>query len=219
MVDATICVFAKPPIPGKAKTRLIPAVGAETAARYAEAFLEDTVEAAERLGWANLVIAATEPFSLPCIAQHELWEQPDASLDLRIEAMLQRALQDTPMAFALGADSPGLPLRLLEDAREALLSHDAVLGPAADGGFYLLGVKQCPRGMLGGIHWSEATTLQQTLKRLRHLGLSTAQTGEWLDVDTPEDLAQLKNLLERSGVAIHTNALLDELGAGVGIAR
>ncbi len=216
MIDTTICVFAKPPIPEKVKTRLIPALGAETAARCAEAFLLDTVETVEKLGWAKLVIAATEPFSHPSIADHELWLQPDGGLDARIEAILQRALRATPMAFALGADSPGLPLQFLEDAREALLSRDAVLGPTTDGGFYLLGVKQCPAGMLDGVEWKGPATAQQTLTRLLHLKFSAAQIGEWTDVDTPEDLTRLQNILQQKGVAaVHTNLLLNRLSASV----
>jgi uncharacterized protein len=220
VTDATICVFAKPPVPGKAKTRLIPAFGAEMAARCAEAFLLDTVESVEKLGWAKLIIAATEPFSHPAIADHELWLQPEGGLDVRIEAILRRALMSSPMAFALGADSPGLPVQLLEDARKTLATQDAVLGPTMDGGFYLLGVKQCPEGMLNEIQWSHASTLQQTLRRLRYLGLSVVQTGEWLDVDVPEDLAKLKDVLGRHGAtAIHTRSLAGALTAGARTAR
>jgi rSAM/selenodomain-associated transferase 1 len=197
MIEATICVFAKPPVAGKTKTRLAATIGAQPAAELAEAFLRDTLEFLRQFSWMQTVVAATEPFTRDYLRDHEMWLQPEGSLDQRMELILRRALQSAPMAFALGADSPGLPSSYMEEARHSLRTSDAVLGPSVDGGFYLLGVRNCPEGLLSGIEWSKADTLQKTITRLQQQGLTVALLPEWFDVDTSADLALLGGLLAR----------------------
>src|SRR5579859_39087 len=212
MVEATICVFAKPPVAGKAKTRLAPAIGADRAAALAEAFLRDTLESLRQLSWASVIIAATEPFERVYLPTDGVWIQPEGTLDQRIEAILKKALQLTPLAFAIGADSPGLPVRHIEEARRLMVSHDAVVGPSMDGGFYALGVKRYPDGLLQGVEWSQRATLEQTMIRLRQYGLSLALLPEWFDVDTVHELLHLENLLANGLVDCpHTQAAIDDL--------
>src|ERR1051325_1805857 len=160
VAQAAICVFAKPPLAGIAKTRLIPSIGQECAARLADAFLQDMLMVLRTLPWAHTIVAATELFAKDYIPDRCMWVQPEGELDIRLENILQRALMQYPMAFALGADSPGLPAVYLEQAKTLLASHDAVLGLSRDGGFYLLGVKNDPPGLLNGIQWSRPTTFQ-----------------------------------------------------------
>ena len=135
MDRGTICVFAKPPRPGRAKTRLASAVGEEGAARLARAFLEDTWDTVSGLPWANAVLASTEADrdALGLDEDTPLWLQGEGDLGQRMERVLARALRDAPWAMALGADSPGLPPGVLERARDALAASDAVLGPMAWG--------------------------------------------------------------------------------------
>jgi uncharacterized protein len=83
----------------------------------------------------------------------------------------------------------------MEEARGALTSHGTVLGPSMDGGFYLLGVKRCPAGLLRDIEWSRPTTLEQTAARLKKQGLSVELLREWLDIDTVDDLSHMETLL------------------------
>jgi len=212
MREAAICVFAKPPVPGEAKTRLIPSLGAARAAELAEAFLRDTLKVLERFGRAETVVAVTAPFDREYMRNCKVWVQPEGGLDIRLETILRRALVEHPMAFAIGADSPGLPVLCLDQARQQLESHDAVLGPSADGGFYLIGVKQCPPGLLGRIEWSRRTTLQQTVFRMRQQGFSAALISEWFDVDTAEDLSQLESLFAQRMIDCpHTQSVLKEI--------
>ena len=206
--QATICVFAKPPIAGQVKTRLAAALGTEGAARLARAFLEDTLEAVRLLPWARCVLATTGPIEvdLPLIQQGE------GDLGARIERVLRAALALTPRALAIGADAPALPLRLLEAARVALERSDAVLGPAEDGGFYLLGVRSCPEGLLADLPWSAADTCARTEERLRQRGLRVELLETWFDVDVPDDLQRLRAELVRGGiVAPRTERVLKEL--------
>ena len=157
-----ICVFAKPPEPGTVKTRLGPAVGNKGSATLAEAFLKDVWSAVQSLPWARTVIASTAPLSpLVVGGSPEVWLQGQGDLGARVERILRRALSQSEFAMALGADNPGLPLRLLEQARDAMRSADSVIGPCEDGGFYLLGLRQCPPGLLDGITWSHTDTFEQ----------------------------------------------------------
>ena len=217
MAQAAICVFAKPPVAGMAKTRLIPSIGKERAAQLAEAFLRDTLAPLRNVTWAETLVAATAPFTRAYIPDECMWLQPEGTLDVRVEAILQRALLRHPMAFALGADSPGLPTIYLDQARDLLASHDAVLGPTRDGGFYLLAVKNTPPGVLSGIEWSQRTTFQQTLLRLQQQGLSVARVPEWFDVDTADDLSYLRLLVANRKIDCpFTQAVIEEIGSHAG---
>ena len=233
-MEAVICVFAKPPVAGAVKTRLGLAPGA--AARLARAFVDDTLEAMGALPWAAVALASTEEVAaaVPVLLQGE------GDLGARIERVLRAALAlpaavlpgtvppgavlpaaalpadplaRGPAAIAIGADAPALPARFLEAARAALRDHDAVLGPADDGGFYLLALRRCPAGLLDGLPWSAADTCARTLSRLRERGFRTALLEPWFDVDRPEDLLRLRALIRQGALAApRTRAVLESLG-------
>jgi glycosyltransferase A (GT-A) superfamily protein (DUF2064 family) len=114
--------------------------------------------------------------------------------------VLRRALSLAPFVIAIGIDTPGLPHTFLEQAREALRDADAVLGPAEDGGFYLLGLRRCPSGLLQDLPWSAENTFSQALARLKASGLSVVLLDRWFDVDRPADLIRLRQLLERGHI-------------------
>lgn len=206
--DTCICVFVKPPVAGKVKTRLIPIVGADGAAALAEAFFRDTWNCVESLSWALPVVATTDRLDRNVIPvpETEMWLQGGGDLDARIERILRRALMEAPFAIALGADSPGIPKEFLDHAHEALQSADAVLGPCEDGGFYLLGVRQCPPGLLSGVPWSQSTTFARTLDRLNELGLKSTILDPWYDIDRPEDLDRLRSDVARGAIAAPNTA-------------
>lgn len=189
--EATICIFAKPPIAGQVKTRLAAALGADAAARLARAFLEDTVESVRALLWAQPALATTVQVEadIPVLLQGE------GDLGARIERVLRAALERAPIAVAIGADAPALPARLLESARAALQAADVAIGPAEDGGFYLLALRRCPEGLLADLPWSVPGTLAATVKRLRSWGLRSVLLEPWFDVDRPEDLERLRTLI------------------------
>jgi len=212
--DVALCVFAKPPRAGTAKTRLTPALGAEGAARLAQAFLQDTWALVKQLPWAVPVLASTEPWPeglLP--APVEVWQQGEGDLGARMERILLRALERYPAAIALGADSPGLPTSYLEAARAELEHADAVFGPSEDGGFYLLALKRLPVGAFVDLPWSQPETLARTEARLLSLGLSVRRATPFFDVDVPEDLVRLETELASGRVqAPATQAVLRELG-------
>ena len=195
MQEALIAIFAKVPEPGSVKTRLIPSLGPERAAGLAEAFLEDTVTRMRRLEWAECIIAATQPFQRGYFKPHEVWLQSEGDLGERLEKVLRLALKRRKTVLAIGSDTPNLPLQFLHHARHALATAGAVLGPSLEGGFYLIGLKDCPVGMLEGIQWGHSTTLAATAAKLDQFGMKTALVNPWFDVDSPADLERLRRQL------------------------
>lgn len=206
--EAMICIFAKPPVAGDVKTRLAAVLGADAAARLARAFLEDTIESVQALAWAQAALATTGAVEadIPVLLQGE------GDLGARIERVLTAALRRAPIAMAIGADAPALPSRLLESARTALQDADVAIGPAEDGGFYLLALRHFPEGLLRDIPWSSVDTLHATLKRLRALGLRIRVLEPWFDVDRADDLERLRTLMDQGVLhAPRTAIVLKEL--------
>ena len=203
-IEATICIFAKPAVAGHVKTRLGAVLGREAAARLARAFLEDTLQSVQELPWAQAALATTAPVEadVPVLLQGE------GDLGTRIERVLRTALQRAPVAIAIGADAPALPARLLESARAALQDADVAIGPADDGGFYLLALRECPEGLLRDLPWSSVDTLHATLKRLRRFGLRARVLEPWFDVDRLEDLERLQALIDEGIVRAPRTALV-----------
>jgi rSAM/selenodomain-associated transferase 1 len=201
-VSRLICVVAKEPAPGQAKTRLAKHLGDEAAAALARAFLCDALDLARKVAGAQLAIAyAGDPKTLPSSAEgFSCWPQGEGDLGARMERALRRGLEHAQHVLIIGSDSPGLPVRHLEQAFELLRDHDAVLGPADDGGYYLLGLNRCPEGLLAELPWSAADTAERTLARLCEQRFRVALLDRWFDVDELADLDRLQALL-RSGTA------------------
>jgi rSAM/selenodomain-associated transferase 1 len=194
------CVFAKPAVAGSVKTRLAATIGPVAAAELARAFLEDTWRTVSHLSWSVPVLATTDPFAhadIDCPAAAR-WQQGQGSLGDRLERILRRALAKGGTVLALGADSPGLPACHLDAAYVALGDADAVIGPCFDGGFYLLGLRRCPPGLLDGVPWSTPDAFDATCARLRMHGFDAAVLEPWFDVDRAADLKLLEDLLARS---------------------
>jgi uncharacterized protein len=196
---------------GRVKTRLVPAVGAEGAARLATALLEDTLEALVASGRAAPVLAVDDAAAfrgrgLPLV------QQGTGDLGERLERVLGGGLARAAAVVAVGSDTPGFPAPFLEESFSALERVDAVLVPAEDGGFTLLGLRRCPLGLLRGLPWSTAGTLQATEARLRARGLTVHRTPPFFDVDGPADLARLRvELSEGTVQARHTAEVLEKL--------
>jgi rSAM/selenodomain-associated transferase 1 len=201
---AVVCVFAKPPRAGEVKTRLATEIGAREAARFASAFLEDTLRALRQLP-VRTVLATTERWAAARAAD-ECWLQGNGDLGARLERMLRRALGTAPWAAAMGADSPGFPVAALSEAERVLRSTDVALGPADDGGFYLVATRRCRPGMFAGVTWSAPDTLAQVERRLGAVGLSSARLPGWFDVDTLDGLHRLAALVARGTVVAPATA-------------
>ncbi|MCZ7685157.1 MAG: TIGR04282 family arsenosugar biosynthesis glycosyltransferase [Sandaracinaceae bacterium] len=208
-----VAVFTRAPRPGRVKTRLIPAVGAEGAAALQRAFLTDTLA---RLGsvpelepavWAASEEDAGELTGSLSLAVRA---QPPGDLGERMCAALEEGIGRAGWAAVIGSDAPTLPASLLGAARRALEHAELVLGPAHDGGYYLIAARgRAPR--LGpSIRWSTRHALADTLAAARETRV--ALLAPWYDVDTPEDLRLLAaHLARRPRAAPETARTLDTL--------
>lgn len=187
-----VLIFAKEPWPGRVKTRLARSIGTVAAARW---FQREAVGLAERLGadprWETIVAVAPDAAGLKsrvwpdCVAR---WPQGRGDLGAR----MARALRAAPPgpAVIIGADVPGISRARIWEAFEALGRADAVIGPATDGGFWLVGLRRAPRvapaTLFTNCRWSSAHARADTEASLR--GLSIAHVTTLSDVDEIEDL-------------------------------
>lgn len=211
--EIPVCVFAKPLIPGRVKTRLIPFVGDIAAAQLASAMLRDVWSVVERAAGVVPVLAAAEagPFGIE-VESERVWLQGRGDLGSRIERILRRGLETGPAAIAVGADLLLLTTDHIDEALECLRRRDAVLGPSDDGGFYLLAMHDCPQGLLADLAWSNEETCEQTARRLEAHGMSIGRIRSLFDVDTISELERLRDELDHVPVEIaaHTRSWFAE---------
>ncbi|HEY0335846.1 MAG TPA: TIGR04282 family arsenosugar biosynthesis glycosyltransferase [Burkholderiales bacterium] len=196
--DAVI-VFAKAPMPGAVKTRLIPVLGPEGAAALHGRLVERTVATASVAArdTVELHVAPEDDFLRCCAARYNAALVPQCGLDLgdRMHHAFERALLRgrCSAVVLIGSDCPALTALHIRCAFEALHDgYDAVLGPAEDGGYVLLGLTRTDRRMFEGIAWGTSEVLDQTRARLRGLGWRWRELETLWDVDTPADWARLK---------------------------
>ncbi|MEV5831769.1 TIGR04282 family arsenosugar biosynthesis glycosyltransferase [Spirillospora sp. NPDC052242] len=183
---ADLLVIAKEPVPGRVKTRLTPAYTPAEAAELAAAALADTLDAvaAAPAGRRTLVLdGAPRPWPPPGVG---VIPQRGDGLDERLANAFADADAGRPLVL-IGMDTPQVTPALLAAAARALDGRDAVFGPAADGGFWLLGLRRPDARLLRGVPMSRPDTGAVQLARLRGAGLRVATLPELTDVDTPAD--------------------------------
>ena len=221
MSDRTLVVFLKEPRPGAVKTRLAASVGPQAAAELYRALAETVLEATTPVPgeYERLV------FFDPPEARRALREWlPGVSLRAQAPGDLSERLADAfTRAFGRGAtrvaivgsDVPGVTRETALRALEALGEADVVLGPAEDGGYYLIALRAPHAELVRGIDWSTPVVLQQTLERAAAAGLAVRQLEPLRDVDTLEDLRGEWPRLERR---LSTRPeLLQSLGRALGL--
>lgn len=194
-----LIVFARYPEPGKTKTRLIPALGAQGAAELHRQMAENTLAKARELAsQRSLIVEIRFAGGNPELMREWLGDgmicQPQSEGDLgdRMASAFDEAFRTrTQRAIIIGTDCPGLDAPGIGEAFERLPQHDLVLGPATDGGYYLIGLKQSIPELFRGIPWGTGEVLQQTLAIALQIGLSYSLLPELADIDRPEDLAIL----------------------------
>lgn len=197
MTTTRIVIFAKAPVAGLAKTRLIPALGAEAAARLARRMLLHTLQEASA--------AAVGPVEL-CVTPHPsdpAWQglpplegicwtaQAVGDLGMRMAEAARRASAASEPVLLVGTDCPQLDAVRLRRAAEFLHDRDALLHPAFDGGYVLLGLRRFDPRLFEQIPWSTAEVADRTIERFRELGWSLAVGGMLHDIDEPADLRWL----------------------------
>lgn len=213
--DERLIVFAKAPEPGRVKTRL--ELPPQTAARVHAAFASDVIERHACDGRSIVVWRAGD-------LEHPFWSglstelacQPDGPLGARMRSAMQVELMSSEKVIIVGTDSPSLPPEILDQAFAALDTHSVVLGPACDGGYYLIGARgDVPDIFPNDMPWGTEVVLNRTMALLLQHETPFALMPFWYDVDRPDDLSLLRNhLLAGQGIGPapeQTRAILDEL--------
>lgn len=195
-----IMIFAKAPVPGRVKTRLIPALGASGAAHLQRQLIERTlrVAAAAGLGAPELWCApdADHPFFAACAKRYGigLRAQGEGDLGARMARALEFALAAGSPGLLIGCDCPALTSPYLREAAAALSdANDAVFGPAEDGGYVLVGLaRMLPAPLFEDIAWGSASVMRETRTRLARGNWRWRELPMLWDLDLPQDLPRLR---------------------------
>ncbi len=202
--DSNLLIFSKYPVAGKAKTRLIPALGAEVAAQLHWRLAESAIDIAR--SWSRQISRNTTRVTVHYTGAEEKdfcsWlgsdldyqEQPAGDLGRRMRFAFESAFEcGIKHIIGIGTDVPALTAVILQQADKNLKDHDVVLGPAADGGYYLIGMNSFHPELFVGIDWGTGLVYEQTLEICTHLNLRIAELPMLNDIDRPEDLSTLRN--------------------------
>ena len=206
MTVAAIGIICKAPQPGRAKTRLATAIGAIAASELSACFLRDVAAAIEavpetlgRRGYGVYAPAGVEHIMrelLPVTFGLQLQVGDDLG-DVLLGAARDFLLDEHDCVLLVNGDSPTLPARFLVQAIETLREPGdrMVLGPASDGGYYLIGLKHPHKQLFTRIAWGTDTVARSTCERAAEIGLATMLLPEWYDIDDVETLGWLKDEL------------------------
>lgn len=204
-----LIVFLKNPAPGRVKTRLATGIGDEKALRIYIELLRITAQAVKNLAGTSIFLYFNEaPSGDACAEKHQarvdtfrngndciVAVQTATDLGKRmLNAFEEVKKQGFEKICIIGTDCPDISTGLLEEAFRALDTRDLVIGPAFDGGYYLLGMKQVHALLFGDKNWSTPSVLESTLADAQKAGLSVALLRELHDVDDADDLAFFPDL-------------------------
>lgn len=193
MPKIDIAIMAKAPVPGFAKTRLIPAIGAHAAAVLQERLTVQAVKTARAAALGHVTVwcapDARHAAFRDLVTQHRvtLRPQPDGDLGARMLA----AIGERP-TLVIGTDCPALTPAHLQEAAAALSHADVVLIPAADGGYVLIGARKPQPALFERMAWGTDTVIDETRARIAALGLACVELDLLWDVDTENDLARME---------------------------
>lgn len=218
MKISSLIIMAKEPVVGLTKTRLCPPLELDQAANLYEVLLKDTINLVKEIEEIDLAIAVTPPESTDYfnhLAPPDTYLIPVACANIGgcLNQVLDQLLKKGyTQVFALNSDSPSLPPEYIQEAVLRLKTHDLVLGPADDGGYYLIGIKKSLPSLFTNIEWSTDQVLAQTLTQADKLGLSVKLLPSWYDVDTIDEIHRLREELKTlpSHTLIHSRQFFDQ---------
>ncbi|MEM6754530.1 MAG: TIGR04282 family arsenosugar biosynthesis glycosyltransferase [Cyanobacteria bacterium P01_C01_bin.38] len=196
-----LIIFTRYPQPGKTKTRLIPALGVEGAANLQRQMTEYTVAKVKKFQ-SSAAISFEIRFAGGNLQLMQNWLGTELNYQLQGEGDLGKRMQNSFLSafdkgaqevVIIGIDCPGVNAQVLAEAFEKIQNCDLLLGPAVDGGYYLIGLKRAIAELFINIDWGTAKVLQQTVDIAQQLNLSVAYLQTLADVDRPEDLPIWQN--------------------------
>ncbi len=187
-----LVLFARYPTAGACKTRLIPVLGPEGAAALHRRLTERTVAIMKRCGH-----PVTIAFTGADESMFARWLGNDITFKEQVEGDLTAKLlagsEPAPVIF-FGADTPDLQHRHIASAIAGLQTHDVVIGPAEDGGYYLIGMREPQPELFINMPWSTEQVFPETLARLKNMGIEPHLLERLSDCDRPEDLIRWPDL-------------------------
>ncbi|UCB54583.1 MAG: TIGR04282 family arsenosugar biosynthesis glycosyltransferase, partial [Thiotrichales bacterium] len=192
--DSVILIFSKAPVVGEVKTRLVPYIRPEQAARLHEELTHDRLQVCTAAGLCDVQLWCSpdtqHPFFADCQHRYaiELHKQQGHDLGERMSDAIQTMLKRYKRVIIIGSDAPALGIDAIEAVVNELETNNIVLIPAEDGGYVLLGVSGFQEGLLAAVPWGSEEVLACTLRNVQRLGLEYSLLGECWDVDRPEDL-------------------------------
>ena len=193
---AELTLFGRAPVAGATKTRLIPSLGAQGAASLYRAFLEDVTERFASAFDVRLACAGdlAHPDLQRLSSEHglDICAQSSGGLGERMSHSLRQMSEDHGRGIIVGTDMPTLPKSLLDLAFRALEQADVVLGPTADGGYYLVGSRGHLPGLFADVRFSGVHALSDTVAAAERSHARVALLTPWYDIDEPADLALLR---------------------------
>ncbi|MEJ2721621.1 MAG: TIGR04282 family arsenosugar biosynthesis glycosyltransferase [bacterium] len=216
-------IFVRIPVPGEVKTRLVPPLSPEQACDLYRAFLGDLFSRLSKLKKieATAFYSGGDPEIIRDVvpARFSLLPQEGASPGERLRNAFHTLLHDEGVfASVIGSDSPDIPLTYLKRAFLKLKHRDVVLGPAVNGGFYLIAMKEVFSGLFREIDWDGPNVLFDTLGTIEQDGLTCATLPLWYGVDDIESLSLLESItlakrIEKSDRLQNTERVLAALHA------
>ncbi|MCL2931502.1 MAG: TIGR04282 family arsenosugar biosynthesis glycosyltransferase [Trichodesmium sp. MAG_R03] len=204
MNNQRLIIFTRYPKPGTTKTRLIAALGAEGAANIQSQMTKITITKAKKLS--NMMSLLVEVrFAGGNLQLMKNWLRDDLELDLKYQEQgtgdlgerITRAFesafnQGVKSVVVIGTDCPSLTHEIMLEAFTKLTKSDVIIGPATDGGYYLIGLKKIIPELFQGINWGTSEVLSKTVAIAQNLNLAIDYLPELSDIDRPEDLEKLQ---------------------------
>ena len=199
-MDKHLIIFIKNPELGKAKTRIAKTMGDEKALAIYKELLQHTLDTTLK------VDCHRNLFYSEHINREDQWSETDFIKQLQIEgglgdkikAAFDRVMEKADSCLIIGSDCGDMSKDILDKAFTALQSHDVVLGPTFDGGYYLLGVSKPGLELYEGIAWSTETVYEQTLEKVKAANATYFELPKLHDIDYEEDYLRWKNSLNKN---------------------
>src|SRR5262249_2112034 len=213
-------LFAKQPLPGHVKTRVASATSPEWAAALSEAFLLDALDSFQGFPGRRVLVydppEVAEYFQSVAAGRFDVLPQAHGDLGQRLQACFESEFAlGSSAVIIVGTDSPTLPMSIVLQAAEYIENADVALGPAMDGGYYLIGCTRLLPALFHSIPWSTNRVFSETVARVAEAGVRLSLLPPWYDVDTLDDMRMLRDHLAAMRAAgttlrpLRTEALLE----------
>ncbi|MCK4743233.1 MAG: TIGR04282 family arsenosugar biosynthesis glycosyltransferase [Sulfuriflexus sp.] len=197
MTGTCVCVFAKAPVSGQVKTRLLPVLSEQQACLVHERLIQHCLSRIQHPDWQTQLWSTdiSHPYIQACAENHSVSLHTQQGIDLgeRMASAVQQSLEHFKHVIIIGTDCPSIDAGFIQEAVKKLKAGvDVVLGPAEDGGYVLIGFSLSAENVFTGIEWGTDQVLESTRLRLRDAKLNWHELETQRDIDRPEDLQYLE---------------------------